>query len=136
MIEVRNIRKRFGGVEAVSSLSFAVKGGEIFGIVGPDGAGKSTLLRLMAGILLPDDGGIEIAGVKVRRNPFIIKENLAYMPQRFGLYEDLTVEENIRFSAGCSTFRTARYRRAWCACTNSAGWSRLKTGWRGSSPAA
>ncbi len=97
MIEVRNIRKRFGGVEAVSSLSFAVKGGEIFGIVGPDGAGKSTLLRLMAGILLPDDGGIEIAGVNVRRNPFIIKENLAYMPQRFGLYEDLTVEENIRF---------------------------------------
>ncbi len=97
MIRTENITKRFGGITAVSKLSFEVNDGEIFGIVGPDGAGKSTLLRLISGILVPDEGSIEIRGMNVHRNPYLIKENLAYMPQRFGLYEDLTVEENIYF---------------------------------------
>lgn len=97
MIRAENLTKRFGGATAVSGLSFDVHDGEIFGIVGPDGAGKSTLLRLIAGILVPDVGSVEINGVNVQRNPYLIKENLAYMPQRFGLYEDLSVEENIFF---------------------------------------
>lgn len=97
MINVKNVTKRFGDIIAVDELSFEVRKGEIFGIVGPDGAGKSTLLRMMSGILLPDNGTVEINGSDLRENLYSIKENLAYMPQRFGLYEDLTVEENIFF---------------------------------------
>ncbi len=97
MIHAHNVSKGFAGTPAVADLSFSVLEGEIFGIVGPDGAGKSTLLRMVSGILPPDTGRIEVGGVDVRTDPFRIKENLAYMPQRFGLYEDLTVEENIHF---------------------------------------
>ncbi|HDP79757.1 MAG TPA: ABC transporter ATP-binding protein [Spirochaetes bacterium] len=97
MIRVRDITRVFGPVTAVDALSFEVARGEIFGIVGPDGAGKSTLLRLMSGILFAGKGSIVIDGVDVRDDPYRIKEKLAYMPQRFGLYEDLTVEENIYF---------------------------------------
>ena len=97
MIQVRNITKRFGDITAVDDLSFEITKGEIFGIVGPDGAGKSTLLRMMSGILMPESGGVEIDGVNIHDNLYSVKENLAYMPQRFGLYEDLTVEENIIF---------------------------------------
>ncbi len=81
----------------IDSLSFSVQKGEIYGIVGPDGAGKSTLLRLMAAIMKPDSGRITIDNTGVEENLFAIKEKLAYMPQHFGLYEDLTVEENILF---------------------------------------
>ena len=97
MIAVKNITRRFGDITAVDDLSFEVQKGEIFGIVGPDGAGKSTLLRMMAGILRPGSGVVEINGENIQSNLSGIKENLAYMPQRFGLYEDLTVEENIFF---------------------------------------
>ena len=97
MIEVKGVTKKFRQITAVDDLSFTVSKGEIFGIVGPDGAGKSTLLRMMSGILLPDSGAIEIDGKDINQNLYLIKENLAYMPQRFGLYEDLTVEENIVF---------------------------------------
>ena len=97
MISVTGLSKSFGAVKAVIDLSFNVVKGEIFGIVGPDGAGKSTLLRMISGILSPDSGTVSIQGTDVYRNIFTIKENLAYMPQRFGLYEDLTVEENIYF---------------------------------------
>ncbi|HOD15218.1 MAG TPA: ABC transporter ATP-binding protein [Spirochaetota bacterium] len=97
MIEVANISKRFGEIVAVDSLGFTVNRGEIFGIVGPDGSGKSTLLRMISSILVPDRGSITIGGMDVQKNPIAVKERLAYMPQRFGLYEDLTVEENIFF---------------------------------------
>jgi ABC-2 type transport system ATP-binding protein len=97
LIEVHDINKSFGDITAVAGLSFRVNKGEIFGIVGPDGAGKSTLLRMIAGILNPEKGSIVVNGKEARNNAYLIKENLAYMPQRFGLYEDLTVEENIFF---------------------------------------
>jgi ABC-2 type transport system ATP-binding protein len=97
VVEVAGICKRFGAQTAVSGLSFHAERGEIFGIVGPDGAGKSTLLRIISAILRPDEGMVRIDGVDAFRNPYRIKENLAYMPQRFGLYEDLTVEENLYF---------------------------------------
>ncbi|HOK01760.1 MAG TPA: ABC transporter ATP-binding protein [Spirochaetota bacterium] len=97
MIEITNLSKKFKDLEAVRSLSFSVNRGEIFGIVGPDGAGKSTLLRMIAGIMKPSDGSIIIDGIDVASNMQRIKKMLAYMPQRFGLYEDLTVEENIFF---------------------------------------
>lgn len=97
MINVSGLSKSFGPVKAVNDLSFRVVKGEIFGIVGPDGAGKSTLLRIIAGILKPDSGTVTVGGTDVYVDTSMVKENLAYMPQRFGLYEDLTVEENIFF---------------------------------------
>ena len=97
MIIGKGISKKFGSITAVDSLDFEIVQGEIFGIVGPDGAGKSTLLRLISTILKPDHGEITISGKNIYDDPFSIKEKLSYMPQRFGLYEDLTVEENIYF---------------------------------------
>lgn len=97
MIRAGCLCKSFGGIRAVDDLSFEVIQGEIFGIVGPDGAGKSTLLRIIAGIMPPSSGSVEVMGRNVLSGTFRLKEKLAYMPQRFGLYEDLTVEENIYF---------------------------------------
>jgi ABC-2 type transport system ATP-binding protein len=96
-IVVDGLTKSFPGVRAVNSLSFDVRAGEIFGLVGPDGAGKTTTMRMLAGILPPDAGKATVAGFDVERDPEGAKHALSYMPQRFGLYEDLTVDENIRF---------------------------------------
>ena len=98
-IVVRDLVRRFPGVKAVERLSFDVRYGEIFGLVGPDGAGKTTTMRMLAGVLLPDAGAVEVAGFDVVRNPERVKQEISYMSQRFGLYEDLTVDENIRFYA-------------------------------------
>jgi ABC-2 type transport system ATP-binding protein len=98
-IEAQELTKAFPGVLALDHLSFSVKRGEIFGLVGPDGAGKTTTMRMLAGVLTPDSGTATIAGVDVVRDPEGIKHHISYMSQRFGLYEDLTVNENIRFYA-------------------------------------
>jgi ABC-2 type transport system ATP-binding protein len=98
-IVLEGLTKSFPGVCAVDALSFDVQPGEIFGLVGPDGAGKTTTLRMLAGILPPDAGKATVAGFNVARDPEGAKHALSYMPQRFGLYEDLTVDENIRFYA-------------------------------------
>lgn len=98
-VEVRGVSKRFGKVVAVDQLSFSVKRGEIFGLVGPDGAGKTTSMRMLASVMRPDAGSICIDGVDVVEDPDRAKHHVSYMPQRFGLYEDLTVDENIRFYA-------------------------------------
>ena len=99
MIEVSGLQKRFGVLQAVADLSFSVQAGEIFGLVGPDGAGKTTTLRMLAGVMRPDAGSIVIDGIDVLTFPERAKRHVSYMPQRFGLYEDLTVDENIRFYA-------------------------------------
>jgi ABC-2 type transport system ATP-binding protein len=93
------LTKSFPGMRAVNALSFDVRPGEIFGLVGPDGAGKTTTLRMLAGILPLDAGEATAAGFNVARDAESAKHAISYMPQRFGLYEDLTVEENIRFYA-------------------------------------
>jgi len=98
-IEVSGLTRRFPGVLAVDHLSFTVNSGEIFGLVGPDGAGKTTVLRMLAGVLSADEGSATVAGCDVIRDPEGVKRLISYMPQRFGLYEDLTVDENIRFYA-------------------------------------
>ncbi|HET6349838.1 MAG TPA: ABC transporter ATP-binding protein [Candidatus Krumholzibacteria bacterium] len=84
---------------AVDHLSFDVRPAEIFGLVGPDGAGKTTTLRMLAGVMPPDDGNAVVAGFDIVGDPEGAKHHLSYMPQRFGLYEDLSVDENIRFYA-------------------------------------
>ena len=80
-------------------MSFSVKRGEIFGLVGPDGAGKTTTMRILAGVMRPDAGSIASTASTWSRIPKQAKHHVSYMPQRFGLYEDLTVDENIRFYA-------------------------------------
>ncbi|MFN2441982.1 MAG: ABC transporter ATP-binding protein [Thermoanaerobaculia bacterium] len=98
-IDAGNLSRSFRGQVAVEALDFEVAAGELFGIVGPDGAGKTTTLRMLAGVLRPTSGDARILGTSVRDNPEEIKRHIAYMPQRFGLYADLTVSENIEFYA-------------------------------------
>jgi ABC-2 type transport system ATP-binding protein len=98
-IEVCDVSKRFAARVAVDRLNLAVLPNEIFGLVGPDGAGKTTTMRMLAGVMRPDEGAITIDGVDVVASPDLAKAHVSYMPQRFGLYEDLTVDENIRFYA-------------------------------------
>jgi drug efflux transport system ATP-binding protein len=98
-IKSSGLVKNFDDVTAVSGLDLTVEQGEIFGLIGPDGAGKTTTMRILAGILKPDSGGAEVLGVDVVNDPEAVKEKVGYMSQRFGLYEDLTVKENIDFYA-------------------------------------
>jgi ABC-2 type transport system ATP-binding protein len=98
-IMVAALNKRFEGIFAVDDVGFHVEQGEIFGLVGPDGAGKTTVMRMLAGVLQPDQGTITVDGIDVVAVPERVKPHLSYMPQRFGLYEDLSVDENIRFYA-------------------------------------
>ena len=99
MVSLENLGHRFGAVTALDGLSFDVGRGELFGVVGPDGAGKTTALRILAGVLPPTTGDALVAGISVRRDPEGVKHGIAYMSQRFGLYGDLTVRENIHFYA-------------------------------------
>jgi ABC-2 type transport system ATP-binding protein len=98
-VAARGLVRRFGSVAAVQNVNFEIMRSEIFGLVGPDGAGKSTIMRMLAGVLRPDAGEIHLAGIDVVANPERAKPYLSYMPQRFGLYEDMTVAENIFFYA-------------------------------------
>jgi ABC-2 type transport system ATP-binding protein len=97
MVEVRNVALRFNLVEAVKNVSFHVDKGSILGLVGSDGAGKSTLLRLIATMIKPTQGEIFVSGLNVVTERQKIKNIIGYMPQKFGLYQDLTVEENMNF---------------------------------------
>ncbi len=99
VVQVRGLTKLFGGKPVVENLSFTVQRGEILGLVGPDGAGKTTTLRILAGVLPADSGAARVAGQNVIDEPEAVKSRISYMPQHFGLYEDLTVDENIRFYA-------------------------------------
>ncbi|HVN84794.1 MAG TPA: ABC transporter ATP-binding protein [Candidatus Binatia bacterium] len=98
-ITVGELTKRFGDLIAVDHVVFTVTTGEIFCLVGPDGAGKTTTMRMLAGVMAPDSGSATVAGFDVVRDPEGVKNHISYMPQRFGLYEELTVDENIRFYA-------------------------------------
>ncbi len=99
MIDIQNVRKTFGTTVALDNLSLHLDAGEIYGLVGPDGAGKTTTMRLLVGALRPDSGSLRVAGYDVLRQPEQVREHLGYLPQRFSLYEELTVLENLRFFA-------------------------------------
>ena len=99
MIHVQDIRKSFEGVEALKGLSFHVPEGEIFGLIGPDGAGKTTLFRILTTLLIPDAGFATVMGLDVVQAYRKIRSEVGYMPGRFSLYQDLTVEENLNFFA-------------------------------------
>jgi ABC-2 type transport system ATP-binding protein len=96
-IEIRDLVKTFGDFVAVDHVSFQVAKGEIFGFLGPNGAGKSTVIRMLCGLLTPTSGSGSVAGFDVASEPEEIRKNIGYMSQKFSLYDDLTVEENIDF---------------------------------------
>lgn len=99
-VVIENLVKRFGSFVAVDGISCTVRRGEIFGFLGPNGAGKSTTIRILCGLLRPTSGKALVGGFDVGREPEKVRERIGYMSQRFSLYDDLTVEENIDFFAG------------------------------------
>lgn len=109
-IEVNNLTKKFGSFIAVDEISFMIKRGEIFGFLGPNGAGKSTTIRMLCGILEPTEGTAKVGGYDINKQTELVKLNIGYMSQKFSLYEDLTVEENINFFGGVYGLSTDRIR--------------------------
>ena len=99
-IEVNNLTKKFGSFTAVDNVSFNVKKGEVFGFLGANGAGKSTTIRMLIGILEPTTGDATVGGYSIKTQSDLVKTQIGYMSQRFSLYNDLTVEENINFFGG------------------------------------
>ncbi|WP_010661927.1 ABC transporter ATP-binding protein [Marinilabilia salmonicolor] len=99
MIDVDSISKNYGKVSALCDLSFKVRKGELFGVIGPDGAGKSTLFRIILSLLLPDSGKVSVKGLDPVQDYKSLRKIVGYMPGRFSLYEDLSVEENLNFFA-------------------------------------
>ncbi len=98
-IEIKNISKSYGDLKAVDNISFNVKEGELFGLIGPDGAGKTTIFRILTTLLIADEGSATVAGYDVIDDYTSIRNHVGYMPGRFSLYQDLTVEENLNFFA-------------------------------------
>lgn len=107
-VVVRGLERRFGGFLAVDRISFDVARGEVFGFLGPNGAGKSTTIRMLCGILVPTSGSAAVAGHDVASEPEEVKQSIGYMSQKFSLYEDLAVEENIDFYAGIYGLKASR----------------------------
>lgn len=99
-VETRDLTRRFGAITAVDRLSLRIATGEVFGLLGPNGSGKTTTIRMLCGLLDPTAGTARVAGVEVTETPEQVKTRIGYMSQRFGLYEDLTVAENLDFYAG------------------------------------
>jgi ABC-2 type transport system ATP-binding protein len=96
-VETRHLTRRFGSLTAVRDLTLRIEPGEVFGLLGPNGSGKTTTIRMLCGLLAPSEGTARVAGIEVTEAPDRIKERIGYMSQRFGLYEDLTVAENLDF---------------------------------------
>ncbi|OGU73946.1 MAG: multidrug ABC transporter ATP-binding protein [Ignavibacteria bacterium RIFCSPLOWO2_02_FULL_55_14] len=114
-VTVEGLTRTFGEFTAVDDVSFRVKRGEVFGFLGPNGAGKSTTIRMLCGLLAPTAGVATVGGIDVMRDPDSVKANIGYMSQRFSLYEDLTVSQNIDFYGGVYGLEGERLkeRRAW-----------------------
>ena len=109
LIDAWELRKSFGPTRAVDSVSLRVAAGEIYGLVGPDGSGKTTVMRLLCGALTLDDGDAEIGGYDIRRQVERAREQIGYVAQRFSLYEELTVQENLRFFAEVRGLQPAQW---------------------------
>lgn len=99
-VQIHDLTRRFGSLTAVSHLDLRIEQGEVFGLLGPNGSGKTTTIRMLCGLLEPTDGTAVVAGIDVRVAPEQIRQRIGYMSQRFGLYEDLTVAENLDFYGG------------------------------------
>ena len=100
VVETRGLTRRFGPITAVRDLTLQIAGGEVFGLLGPNGSGKTTTIRMLCGLLAPSAGTATVAGIDVIESPDRVKERIGYMSQKFGLYDDLTVAENMDFYGG------------------------------------
>lgn len=100
IISVTNLSKKFGNFTAVNDISFEVAKGEIFGFLGANGAGKTTAMKMLIGISKPSSGEAQVAGFNIKNNAEMVKKNIGYMSQRFSMYDDLTLKENITFFGG------------------------------------
>lgn len=98
-IEIDGLRKSYGGIKALDKIDLTVESGEMFGLIGPDGAGKSTLYRILATLLSPDSGRVSMFGLDIVKDYKILRKRVGYMPERFSLYPDMTVKENLNFFA-------------------------------------
>jgi ABC-2 type transport system ATP-binding protein len=107
-VVVQNLTRKFGNFTAVDSISFSIPRGEIFGLLGPNGAGKTTTMRMLCGILQPTSGTATILGYDVTTQPEQVKQRIGYMSQKFALYDDLTVAENLNFYASLYSVPRAR----------------------------
>lgn len=107
-IDVRNLTRRFGDFTAVDAISFSVSQGEVFGFLGANGAGKTTAIKMLIGLLAPTEGEATVAGHDIRTGTEAVRRSIGYMSQRFSLYEDLTVRENIRLYGGIYGLDDAR----------------------------
>ena len=99
VLKITNITKSFEGLQALNDITFSVREGELFGLIGPDGSGKTTLFRIITTLLVPDRGEVNLFGLDVLKNYKKIRQLIGYMAGRFSLYHDLTVEENLKFYA-------------------------------------
>ena len=106
-IETHDLTRRFGTLTAVQQLTLRIDRGEVFGLLGPNGSGKTTTIRMLCGLLEPSAGWATVAGIDVAKSPEKVRQHIGYMSQRFGLYEDLTVAENLQFYAGIYGLRGA-----------------------------
>ena len=114
VVDVHGLVKRFGTLVAVDHVTFAIHAGEIFGILGPNGSGKTTTIRMLCGLMRPTEGTAWVAGADVARDPDRVKARIGYMSQAFGLYRDLTVDENLAFYGGVYSLGAALPERmAW-----------------------
>ena len=114
VVELRDLVKRFGALTAVDHVSFAIRAGEIFGILGPNGSGKTTTIRMLCGLMRPSEGTALVVGADVSAEPERVKSRIGYMSQSFGLYRDLTVDENLAFYGGVYNLGAALAERmAW-----------------------
>ncbi len=111
IISIQNLRKKFGNIIAVDGISFNVEKGQMFGLVGPDGAGKSTTIRILCGLLSSDEGDVKILDLDIKSHKKEIQDNIGYLSQRFTLYGDLTVDENIEFFAKIHSVKNFEDRR-------------------------
>lgn len=111
VIQVEKLKKSFENIHAVKDICFEVKKGEMFGFVGPDGAGKTTTIRCLCGLLTPDEGSIAILNSDIKKNKKEIQNNIGYLSQKFSLYGDLSVDENIEFFAAIHNVRKYKERR-------------------------
>ena len=100
-IEIKELNKRYGRRIAIDGLSLTVETGEVFGFVGPNGAGKTSTIRILAGLLRPTSGEVSVAGFSVLQSPAEVKRRIGYMPDFFGVYPDLSVEEYLDFFSAC-----------------------------------